>query len=92
VNQLLSVSKLNLNLIEGSPPETVEKIRYSVVLMDQAMSGLGDLSQRLASDVIREERIYYTIEDYIGRLRKSISGEIIFNGEGQTASLSMEMN
>jgi signal transduction histidine kinase len=90
VSQLLSVSKLTLNMIDEAPAETLERIRYSVDLVDQAMRGLRDLSQRLASDMIRQEGLYRAIEDYIGWLSKSIPGKIIFTADGYSAALAVD--
>jgi two-component system, NarL family, sensor kinase len=90
VSQLLSVSKLNLGMIEEATPEVLEKIRYSVDLMTHAMKDLRDLSRRLDSDMIRQEGLCMAIEAYISQLRKSVTGEIVFNARGYGGTITVE--
>jgi two-component system, NarL family, sensor kinase len=90
VSQVLSVSKLNLGIIEEASPESINKIRYSVDLMTNAMQDLSKLSRRLDADLIRQEGFYVAVEEYINRLRRSVQGVVVFNAHGQTESVPPE--
>jgi signal transduction histidine kinase len=90
VSQMLSVSKLNLDMIEDAPPEVIEKIQYSVGLMSHAMNDLKDLSRRLDSDLIRKEGLGIAIENYIIQLKKSVVKDIVFNVKGFSDILPVE--
>ena len=90
VGQILSVSKLNLGMIEMASQEVLEKIKYSVDLMSHAISDLRNLSRRLDADMIRQDGLYKAIGEYIVQLRKSVSAEIVFNDEGYSNDLPVE--
>jgi two-component system, NarL family, sensor kinase len=90
VSQLLSVSKLNLGMIEDASPEVLEKIRYSGDLIAHAMNDLKDLSRKLDSDLIRQEGLILAIREYISHLRKSVKAAISFNSEGYPIAIPVE--
>jgi two-component system NarL family sensor kinase len=90
VSQVLSVSKLNLGIIEEASPESLNKIRYSVDLMTNAMQDLSKLSRRLDADLIRKEGFYVAVEEYIDRLRSSVPGEVVFNASGKAETVPSE--
>jgi two-component system NarL family sensor kinase len=90
VGQILSVSKLNLGMIEMASQEVLEKIKYSVDLMSHAITDLRNLSRRLDADMIRQDGLYKAVGEYIIQLRKSVSAEIIFHDEGYSNDLPVE--
>ncbi len=90
VSQVLSVSKLNLGIIEEASPESLNKIRYSVDLMTNAMQDLSKLSRRLDADLIRQEGFFVAVKEYIDRLRISVPSEVVFNARGQAESVPRE--
>ena len=90
VNQLLSVSKLNLVMIEDASPEVLEKIRYSGDLITHAINDLKDLSRKLDSDRVRQEGLHTAIEEFIVHLRKSLACEIIFKSSGRPLTIPVE--
>jgi signal transduction histidine kinase len=90
VNQVLSVSKLNLNMIEDAAPEILDKIRYSVDLMNHAITDLRDFSGRLDAERIRQDGLYKAIEEYLVQLRISVEKEIVFDARGYSSDLPVE--
>jgi len=90
VSQVLSVSKLNLSMIEEVHRDVLEKINYSVDLMTHAMNDLRDLSRRLDADMIRQEGLVMAIEAYFAQLRKSVKTEIMFDNKGYSGYLGVE--
>jgi two-component system NarL family sensor kinase len=90
VSQLLSVSKLNLGMIEDASPEVLEKIRYSGDLITHAINDLKDLSRKLDSDRVRQEGLHIAIEEYIVHLRKSLTFDIIFKSSGKPLTIPVE--
>jgi two-component system NarL family sensor kinase len=90
VGQMLSVSKLNLDMIRNAPADVLEKIHYSVNLMTDAINDLRSLASRLDADAIRQDGLCGAIEEYVVRLRKITNVEILFTTHGNTNVLPVE--
>jgi two-component system, NarL family, sensor kinase len=90
VGQMLSVSKLNLDMIRDAPNDVLEKIQYSVNLMTEAINDLRNLASRLDADAIRQDGLCGAIEEYVARLRKITNVEILFTTHGNTNVLPVE--
>jgi signal transduction histidine kinase len=90
VGQILTVSKLNLEMIASGSPDIQEKVKYSVDLMNHAIADLRNLSRRLDADTIRQDGLSKAISEYVRHLRKSIVADIIFRDNGQSRFLTLE--
>lgn len=84
IGQVLSVAKLNLNMIRLNDPDLVveEKINNVSELLQKAIQDLRDLSKSLHSDVIAEKGLLKAIENEFGILKKTGAYTITLNIEG----------
>ena len=84
VGQVLSVAKLNLNMINANEPAPViqEKLNDISELMRKAIQDLRDLSKSLHSDVIAEKCLLKAIENEFEILKKTGAYAITLYVEG----------
>jgi signal transduction histidine kinase len=84
VGQVLSVAKLNLNMINANGPAPViqEKLNDISELMRKAIQDLRDLSKSLHSDVIAEKGLLKAIENELEILKKTGAYTIALSIEG----------
>jgi signal transduction histidine kinase len=84
VGQVLSVAKLNLNMIRLNDPDPAaqEKINNVSELLQKAIQDLRDLSKSLHSDVIAEKGLLKAIENEFSILKKTGAYVITLNVEG----------
>ncbi len=84
IGQVLSVAKLNLNMIDvnHSAPVIQEKINDVSELLRKAIQDLRDLSKSLHSDVIAANGLLKAIENEFNILKKTGAYAITLNIEG----------
>lgn len=84
IGQVLSVAKLNLNMINIDEPAPVirDKINDISELMRKAIQDLRDLSKSLHSDVIAERGLLKAIENEVEILKKTGAYTITLSIEG----------
>lgn len=84
VGQVLSVAKLNLNMINTTEPAPViqEKLNDISELMRKAIQDLRDLSKSLHSDVITEKGLLKAIENELEILKRTGAFTVTFLVEG----------
>lgn len=84
IGQVLSVAKLNLNMINvnDSVPVVQEKLNDVSELLRKAIQDLRDLSKSLHSDVITENGLLKAIENEFDILKKTGAYAITLNIEG----------
>jgi signal transduction histidine kinase len=84
IGQVLSVAKLNLNMIDvkNCAPATQEKINDVSELLRKAIQDLRDLSKSLHSDVIAANGLLKAIENEFDILKKTNAYAITLNIDG----------
>ncbi len=84
IGQVLSVAKLNLNMInvDDSAPVIQEKLNDISELLRKAIQDLRDLSKSLHSDIIAENGLLKAIESELNILKKTGAYVITLNIEG----------
>lgn len=85
VGQLLSLAKMQLNLIAESPEKNTQLIEETKDNISKAMSDLRDLAKGLSSDRIRVLGLYDSVIQEAERISRSgsLSVEVSSNGERQ---------
>jgi len=89
IGQVLSVAKLNLNMMNCNEPAIIlkEKIDDISELLQKAIHDLRDLSKSLHSDIITERGLIKAIENEVDVLRKTGAYTIGLNVEGSAYHL-----
>ena len=89
IGQLLSIVKLNMNLITGEEPKLLlqEKISDTTELVGKAIRDLRDLSKSLNSDSVAAKGLVKSIEFEFSRLKKSGAFATHFHIDGDSYNL-----
>ena len=82
VGQLLSLAKMQLNLIEEAPEKDGNLIRETKENISKAMSDLRDLAKGMSSDRIKVLGLYDSVSQEAERISKAGAFQIEVNSSG----------
>jgi signal transduction histidine kinase len=82
VGQLLSLAKMQLNLIEEAPEKDSDLIRETKENISKAMSDLRDLAKGMSSDRIKVLGLYDSVSQEAERISKAGAFQIEVNSSG----------